>query len=125
MSDQPPCCSFCFNLNIPLFDGGFDPSTRICTFCATRALAEIPQPVPEPAPPPERPSKESLLASIPSPRTIVAHLDQYVIGQAVAKRRLSLGVSNHFKRLVDAWDKEATDPIITDADLHNVRIEKG
>ena len=80
------------------------------SFCATRALAEItPQPVPEPAPPPERPSKEALLASIPSPKTLVAHLDQFVIGQDIAKRRLALGVSNHFKRLVDAWDE--TPPI--------------
>jgi len=124
MSDEPPCCSFCFNQDIPLFEGGFDSTTRICAFCATRALAEItPQPVPEPAPPPERPSKEARLAFVPSPKTLVAHLDQYVIGQDIAKRRLA-GVSNHFKRLVDAWDKDAPDPIIADADLHNVRIEK-
>ena len=64
------------------------------------------------------------MASIPSPKTLVAHLDQYVIGQAIAKRRLALGVSNHYKRLVDAWDCGAPDPIIADPDLHNVRIEK-
>jgi len=116
---------FCFNSNVPLFEGGFDSTTRICAFCATRALAEItPQPVPEPTPPPERPSKEALLAFVPSPKTLVAHLDQYVIGQAIAKRRLALGVSNHYKRLVDAWDRAAPDPIVTDPDLHNVRIEK-
>src|SRR5271165_4937095 len=125
MSDEPPCCDFCFNQDIPLFEGGFDSTTRICAFCATRALAEItPQPVPEPAPPPERPSKEVRLASIPLPKTLVAHLDQFVIGQAIAKRRLSLGVSNHFKRLVDAWDRTAPDPIVTDADLRDVVVEK-
>src|SRR5271157_3937140 len=127
MSDQPPsCCSFCFNQDVSLFGGRvLDSTTRICGFCATRALAEItPQPVPEPAPPPERPSKEALLASIPTPKSLVAHLDQYVVGQAIAKRRLALGVSNHFKRLVDAWDRDAPDPIVADADLHNVRIEK-
>ena len=125
MSDQPPCCSFCFNQDVSLFEGGFDSTTRICAFCATRALAEItPQPVPEPAPPPERPSREARLASIPSPKTLVAHLDQYVIGQDIAKRRLALGVSNHFKRIVDTWDRDAPDPIVADPDLHNVRIEK-
>jgi ATP-dependent Clp protease ATP-binding subunit ClpX len=123
--DQPVCCSFCFNHDIPLFEGGFDATTRICAFCATRALAEItPQPVPEPAPPPERPSKDARLASIPSPKTLVAHLDQYVIGQDIAKRRLALGVSNHFKRIVDTWDRDAPDPIVADPDLQNVRIEK-
>ena len=88
MSDQPPCCDFCLNSNVPLFEGGFDSTTHICAFCATRALAEItPQPVPEPTPPPERPSKEALLASIPTSKSLVVHLDQYVIGQAIAKRR--------------------------------------
>ena len=33
-------------------------------------------------------------------------------------------MSNHLKRLVDNWDHESPDPIITDPDLHNVRIEK-
>jgi ATP-dependent Clp protease ATP-binding subunit ClpX len=124
MPDEPLCCSFCFNSNIPLFEGGFDPSTRICGLCATKALAEIPHPVPAPTPPPERPSKEARLASTPTPKTLVAHLDQYVIGQNIAKRRLALGVSNHFKRLVDNWDRDAPDRIIADLDLHNVRIEK-
>ncbi len=125
MSDQPSCCDFCFNQDIPLFEGGFDSTTRICAFCATRALAEItPQPVPEPTPPPERPSKEALLASIPTPKSLVAHLDQFVIGQDIAKRRLALGVSNHFKRLVDCWDHDAPDPIIADADLRDVVVEK-
>jgi len=123
--DQPVCCDFCFNQDIPLFEGGFDSTTRICALCATRALAEItPQPVPEPTPPPERPSREARLASIPTPKSLIAHLDQHVIGQAIAKRRLALGVSNHFKRIVDTWDCGAPDPIITDPDLHNVRIEK-
>ncbi len=106
--DQPVCCDFCFNFNVPLFESGFDSTTRICAFCATRALAEIsPQPVPEPAPPPERPSKEARLASIPAPKTLVTDLYQYVIGQDIAKKHLSLGVSNHFKRLVDTWDRAA------------------
>jgi ATP-dependent Clp protease ATP-binding subunit ClpX len=51
-------------------------------------------------------------------------LDQHVIGQDVAKRRLALAVSNHFKRLVDTWDRDDSELIIAEADLHNVRIEK-
>jgi hypothetical protein len=83
MSDEPLCCSFCFNQHIPLFDGGFDPPVRICAFCPAHTLSEItPLPVAAPAPPPERPSSEAPL---------VADLDQLVIGQHVAKRRLSLG----------------------------------
>ncbi len=126
MSEQPPvCCDFCLNLNVPLYEGGIDPVVRICGFCASQAVSQTtPQPVPEPTPPPDRPSKEALLASIPSPKSLVGHLDQHVIGQDIAKRRLALGVANHYKRLVDAWDRGAPDPIIADADLNNVRIEK-
>jgi ATP-dependent Clp protease ATP-binding subunit ClpX len=47
-----------------------------------------------------------------------------VIGQDIAKRRLALGVSNHFKRLVDAWDKDTPDPIIAGPDLRDVIVEK-
>ncbi|HBC68938.1 MAG TPA: ATP-dependent Clp protease ATP-binding subunit ClpX, partial [Sutterella sp.] len=36
---------------------------------------------------------------IPTPQELYAHLDSYVIGQAKAKRILSVAVYNHFKRL--------------------------
>jgi ATP-dependent Clp protease ATP-binding subunit ClpX len=125
MPDQYACCDFCFNREISLYEGGFDPPVRICGFCASKALSEVnPQPAPEPAPPPERPSKEVRLAFIPTPKSVVAHLDQFVIGQTQAKKRLALGVSNHFKRLVDTWDRNDPDPIITDLDLRDVMVEK-
>ena len=37
--------------------------------------------------------------TIPSPRAIVEHLDQYVIGQTRAKKVLSVAVYNHYKRV--------------------------
>ena len=40
--------------------------------------------------------------SIPSPRAIVQHLDQYVIGQERAKKVLSVAVYNHYKRVFGA-----------------------
>jgi ATP-dependent protease Clp ATPase subunit len=63
--------------------------------------------------------------SISSPKSLVAHLNEHVIGQDIAKRRLALGVTNHYKRLNDDWDKDAPDPIVTDADLRDVVIESG
>jgi ATP-dependent Clp protease ATP-binding subunit ClpX len=53
---------------------------------------------------------------------LVAHLDQFVIVQNIAKWRLALGMSNHFKRVMDTW--VAADPIVSDPDLRAVRIEK-
>jgi len=49
------------------------------------------------------PSK-SLFNEIPTPRSIVEHLDQYVIGQSSAKRVLAVAVHNHYKRLTSEWD---------------------
>jgi len=44
--------------------------------------------------------------SIPSPRAIVEHLDQYVIGQERAKRVLSVAVYNHYKRVFGSGSSE-------------------
>ena len=44
-----------------------------------------------------------LFEEIPTPREIVAHLDDYVIGQGSAKRVLAVAVHNHYKRLNSEW----------------------
>ncbi|HWB19544.1 MAG TPA: ATP-dependent Clp protease ATP-binding subunit ClpX, partial [Phycisphaerales bacterium] len=44
-------------------------------------------------------SARPLFSTIPSPRQIKEFLDQYVIGQAFAKKSLSVAVHNHYKRL--------------------------
>ncbi|MBB6430964.1 ATP-dependent Clp protease ATP-binding subunit ClpX [Algisphaera agarilytica] len=41
-------------------------------------------------------------SSIPSPRQLKEFLDQYVIGQDLAKRAMSVAVHNHYKRLTAA-----------------------
>ncbi len=48
----------------------------------------------------------SLFANVPAPREIVAHLDEYVIGQTRAKKMLSVAVHNHYKRLIVGADAE-------------------
>ncbi|MFQ5806830.1 MAG: ATP-dependent Clp protease ATP-binding subunit ClpX [Phycisphaerae bacterium] len=44
----------------------------------------------------------SLLKTIPKPREMFEFLDQYVIGQDLAKRALAVAVHNHYKRLAHA-----------------------
>jgi ATP-dependent Clp protease ATP-binding subunit ClpX len=39
------------------------------------------------------------LQRLPAPREIMAHLDEYVVGQEYAKRVLSVAVYNHYKRI--------------------------
>ncbi|MCA9119810.1 MAG: ATP-dependent Clp protease ATP-binding subunit ClpX [Planctomycetaceae bacterium] len=51
-----------------------------------------------------RGSSKQLFTEIPTPREIVAHLDEYVIGQSAAKRVLAVAVHNHYKRLSLGWE---------------------
>jgi len=48
------------------------------------------------------------MENVPKPREIKEFLDQYVIGQAQAKKSLAVAVHNHYKRLLHA-DMEDTD----------------
>ncbi|MBQ15564.1 MAG: ATP-dependent Clp protease ATP-binding subunit ClpX [Planctomycetaceae bacterium] len=41
-----------------------------------------------------------LFTEVPTPRQIVEHLEQYVIGQEHAKKTLAVAVHNHYKRLL-------------------------
>jgi ATP-dependent Clp protease ATP-binding subunit ClpX len=51
-----------------------------------------------------RGTSKQLFTRIPSPREIMAQLNEYVIGQEQAKRVLSVAVHSHYKRLVAAED---------------------
>ena len=51
-----------------------------------------------------RGSTKRLFTEIPTPRDIVAQLDEYVIGQAAAKKVLAVAVHNHYKRLALGWE---------------------
>lgn len=50
---------------------------------------------------------QPLFTTIPSPRQINEFLDEYVIGQGIAKRTLSVAVHNHYKRLVHLEEGDA------------------
>ena len=49
------------------------------------------------------------LKTIPKPKQIKDHLDQYVIGQDDAKRCLSVAVYNHYKRLQQPEDNSGVE----------------
>jgi ATP-dependent Clp protease ATP-binding subunit ClpX len=54
-----------------------------------------------------------------TPKEIVAHLDTVVVGQADAKKRLAVGVTNHYKRIHE-MDHDSGGP----DELSDVKIEK-
>ena len=51
-----------------------------------------------------RGTSKQLFPEIPTPREIVAQLDQYVIGQGAPKKVLAVAVHNHYKRLALGWE---------------------
>lgn len=61
--------------------------------------------------------------TIPSPRAIVDHLDQYVIGQERAKKVLSVAVYNHYKRVFGVPATGTSRPPI-EADDASVELSK-
>ena len=63
----------------------------------------------------EKPAKSKQL-KLPTPRAIIKHLDEYIIGQTMAKEVLALAVVNHYKRLISYK--------FTDPELENVELEK-
>jgi ATP-dependent Clp protease ATP-binding subunit ClpX len=72
------------------------------------------------------PTWTDLFNAVPSPRSLVEHLDLHVIGQRAAKQKLAVAVSNHFKRLVDRERSHRVTgrhPLANDPDLMHVYIE--
>ena len=54
-----------------------------------------------------RGESRKLFSKIPTPKEIVAHLDEYIVGQHPSKKTLAVAVHNHYKRLVAFEDREA------------------
>lgn len=92
-------CSFCrksYRDVGPLVEGPGD--VYICSECIELCQSILDQEQRRRGP------SKSLFSEIPSPRSIVEHLDQYVIGQGSAKRVLAVAVHNHYKRLTSEWE---------------------
>ena len=68
--------------------GAKSQDTHVCQDCV-RACQEIFQ---RHTPRPELPEQ------LPTPRELVAHLDEYIVGQDLVKRTLAVAVINHYKR---------------------------
>jgi len=85
-----PRCSLCKKPVAPLFRG--EAGGWICQTCVEQAILVF-----------ETKSAASHIIGIPTPseKSVVAHLNQFVIGQDEAKKDLALAVSAHYDRLRD------------------------
>src|SRR5437763_2645161 len=87
-------CSFCGKSQHEVKKLIAGPSVFICDECIELCNDIIRDEVPADAA-----ESKSAKSDLPIPTEIKASLDQYVIGQEVAKRTLSVAVYNHYKRL--------------------------
>ncbi|MBL8450507.1 MAG: ATP-dependent Clp protease ATP-binding subunit ClpX [Dechloromonas sp.] len=85
-------CSFCGKSQHEVKKLIAGPSVFICDECISLCNDIIRDELPEE-------SGKAAGSDLPTPREICSILDQYVIGQEVAKRILSVAVYNHYKRL--------------------------
>ncbi|MDR1187397.1 MAG: ATP-dependent Clp protease ATP-binding subunit ClpX [Bifidobacteriaceae bacterium] len=84
-------CSFCGKSQKHVRKLIAGPSVYICDECIDLCNEIIAEEV--------APKTEQAVAELPKPKEIFDFLDQYVVGQAGAKRALSVAVYNHYKRI--------------------------
>lgn len=106
-------CSFCGRAEneVSLLVSGL--GAHICDACVRQAYDILEEAIPIKTN--QRKNKRGAvkLEKVPKPMEIKAYLDQYVIGQDVAKRYMAVSVYNHYKRLYEK-----------DSDTNEVEIEK-
>ncbi len=93
-SEKVLYCSFCGKSQHEVKKLIAGPSVFICDECIELCNDIVRDEVPS-----ESPQARASKSDLPVPSEIKASLDQYVIGQDVAKRTLSVAVYNHYKRL--------------------------
>jgi ATP-dependent Clp protease ATP-binding subunit ClpX len=94
-------CSFCrksYREVGPLVEGPGD--VYICGECIELCQSILDQEN-------KRKPQKKLFSDIPTPRDIVTHLDEYVIGQTSTKRSLAVAVHNHYKRLNSTFERNS------------------
>lgn len=92
MNTQKYNCSFCQKSKKEVANLISGDGVCICNECVSLCVQLIAEET-------GQPQSKSPLPKIPTPAEIHAHLDDYIIGQEMAKKILSVAVYNHYKRI--------------------------
>ena len=103
-------CSFCGKSHAEVRKLIAGPGVYICDSCINVCKSILDKELNEDA------RRQSSTIRVPKPAEIRRSLDQYVIGQDIAKKTLSVAVHNHFKRVLQPArppiDRPLSSPIL-------------
>src|SRR5438874_13007745 len=94
------------------------PGVYICDSCINVCKSSLDKELNEDA------KRQSSSIRVPKPAEIRRSLDQYVIGQEIAKKTLSVAVHNHFKRVLQTSAMPDSSAAFQPDPLADVEIEK-
>src|SRR6187401_244648 len=111
-------CSFCGKSHAEVRKLIAGPGVYICDSCINVCKSILDKELNEDA------RRQSSNIRVPKPAQIREALDQYVIGQEVAKKTLSVAVHNHYKRVLQTSAPADTSAAFQPDPLGDVEIEK-
>jgi ATP-dependent Clp protease ATP-binding subunit ClpX len=110
-------CSFCGKSHAEVRKLIAGPGVYICDSCINVCKSILDKELNEDA------RRQSSNIRVPKPAEIRRALDQYVVGQDIAKKTLSVAVHNHFKRVLQAGSTDGSTTFQPDP-FADVEIEK-
>ena len=111
-------CSFCGKSHAEVRKLIAGPGVYICDSCINVCKSILDKELNEDA------RRQSSTIRVPKPADIRRSLDQYVIGQDIAKKTLSVAVHNHFKRVLQSATPVDTSAAFQPDPFADVEIEK-
>jgi len=111
-------CSFCGKSHAEVRKLIAGPGVYICDSCINVCKSILDKELNEDA------RRQSSTIRVPKPADIRHSLDQYVIGQDIAKKTLSVAVHNHFKRVLQTATPTDTSAAFQPDPFADVEIEK-
>src|SRR5437867_3636011 len=111
-------CSFCGKSHAEVRKLIAGPGVYICDSCINVCKSILDKELNEDA------KRQSSNIRVPKPAEIRRALDQYVVGQDIAKKTLSVAVHNHYKRVLQTSAPADTSAAFQADPLADVEIEK-